>query len=172
MPNLKTLQLSLLLLLLLVHIKITAQNEKETYPKITGFVGIVHPLITLSNSETSFNFKDYYTVGMPIGINLWKNERIGFSFEIVPTLKSDSNISKVSNITIHPGILVRLKKGYTFTGRMAFETNGRYGFTPVFTKTIKKFKDYSYYISTPMPVRFGNDHEPSLTVGVQFGIAF
>ena len=99
-----------------------AQTSPETYPKINGYVGIIHPLVTFSNSNTTINFKDYYTVGMPIGINLWKNEKIGFSFEIVPTIKSDNQISKVSNILIHPGLLVRLKKGYTFAGRLAFET--------------------------------------------------
>lgn len=149
-----------------------AQNEKVTYPKITGFVGIIHPLVTFTSSDITTNFKDYYTVGMPIGINIWKSEKIGFSFEIVPTIKSDSEISKVNNILIHPGVLVRLKKGYTFTGRVAFETSGRYGFTPVLTKIIKKYSDHNYYISVPMPIRFGNNHDSSLTIGVQVGIGF
>jgi hypothetical protein len=157
---------------LLVSLTVQAQNEKETYPKITGFVGIIHPLVTLTSSDITTNFKDYYTVGMPIGINIWKNDKIGFSFEIVPTIKSDSEISKVNNILIHPGVLVRLKKGYTFTGRIAFETSGRYGFTPVLTKIIKKYSDHNYYISVPMPVRFGNNHDSSLTIGLQVGIGF
>jgi hypothetical protein len=157
---------------LLVSLTVQAQNEKETYPKITGFVGIIHPLVTLTSSDITTNFKDYYTVGMPIGINIWKNDKIGFSFEIVPTIKSNSEISKVNNILIHPGVLVRLKKGYTFTGRIAFETSGRYGFTPVLTKIIKKYSDHNYYISVPMPVRFGNNHDSSLTIGLQVGIGF
>lgn len=157
---------------LFVSLTVQAQNEKETYPKITGFVGIIHPLVTLTSSDITTNFKDYYTVGMPIGINIWKNDKIGFSFEIVPTIKSDSDISKVNNILIHPGVLVRLKKGYTFTGRIAFETSGRYGFTPVLTKIIKKYSDHNYYISVPMPVRFGNNHDSSLTIGLQVGIGF
>lgn len=149
-----------------------AQNEKVTYPKITGFVAILHPLVTVSANETITNFKDYYAVGMPIGINIWKSEKIGFSFEIVPTIKSDNQVSKVSNILIHPGVLVRLKKGFTFAGRIAFETSGRYGFTPVIAKVIKKYKDYNYYISMPFPVRFGNNHETTATVGFQVGIGF
>ena len=149
-----------------------AQTSPETYPKINGYVGIIHPLVTFSNSNTTINFKDYYTVGMPIGINLWKNEKIGFSFEIVPTIKSDSQISKVNNIQIHPGLLVRLKKGYTFAGRLAFETSGRYGFTPVIAKVIKKYKDHNYYLSMPVPIRFGNNQETTATVVFQFGIGF
>jgi hypothetical protein len=101
-------------LLYFASLNTQAQTNTETYPKINGYVGIIHPLITFSNSATTFNFKEYYTVGMAIGLNLWKNEKIGFSFEIVPTIKSDSEISKVNNILIHPGVLVRLKKGYTF----------------------------------------------------------
>ncbi len=149
-----------------------AQTSSENYPKINGFIGIIHPLVTFSNSETTFNFKDYYSVGMPIGINLWKSEKIGFSFEIVPTIKTDSQVSKVSNILIHPGVLVRLKKGYTFAGRMAFETSGRYGFTPILAKVIKKYKDHNYYVSMPVPVRFGNNLETSVTIVFQVGIGF
>ena len=157
---------------MLLSLNATAQNEKETFPKITGFVAILHPLVTISANETITNFKDYYAVGMPIGINIWKSEKIGFSFEIVPTIKSDSQISKVSNILIHPGVLVRLKKGFTFAGRIAFETSGRYGFTPVIAKVIKKYKDHNYYVSMPFPVRFGNNHETTATVGFQVGMGF
>jgi hypothetical protein len=157
---------------IVVSITAQAQNEKETYPKITGFVGILHPLVTFSSNETLTNFKDYYAVGMPIGINIWKSEKIGFSFEIVPTIKSDNQVSKVSNILIHPGLLVRLKKGFTFAGRVAFETSGRFGFTPILAKVIKKYKDHNYYVSMPVPVRFGNNNEPTVTVGFQVGIGF
>jgi hypothetical protein len=109
---------------------------------------------------------------MPIGINVWKSKRIGFSFELVPTIKSDSEISKTNNILIHPGILVKLNHGYTFAGRAAFETSGRYGFTPVISKVIKKYDDYAYYVSVPLPVRFGNDKPTSISLGFQLGISF
>lgn len=148
------------------------QHQAEVYPKIRGYVGILHPLITFTANETTVNFEDYYTVGMPIGINIWKNKTIGFSFEIVPTIKSDDEISKVSNILIHPGVLVRLKHEFTFAGRAAFETSGRYGFTPIISKAIGIHKDHNYFVSVPLPVRFGNDKPTSLTVGLQFGISF
>lgn len=126
--------------------KLYAQKEAEVYPKIKGSVGIVHPLVTFTSEETTTNFKDYYIVGMPIAINIWKNKKIGFSFEIVPTIKSDKEISKVNNVLIHPGILIRLKHEFTFAGRVAFETSGRYGFTPVLSKAIGIHKDYNYYV--------------------------
>jgi hypothetical protein len=159
-------------LIALLSFKSHAQNQTEVYPKIKGLIGIVHPLVTFSSEETTTNFKNHYVVGMPIAINIWKNKRIGFSFEIVPTIKSDPEISKVSNLLIHPGILVKLKNEFTFAGRLAFETSGRYGLTPVISKAIGIHKDYNYYVSMPLPVRIGNNKPVTITLGFQIGIAF
>lgn len=146
--------------------------SQTTYPKIVGYFGIMHPIVTINEDETTVNFRDYYAVGFPTGINIWKNEKIGFSFEVVPNIKEDQGTSKVTNLLFHPGVLVALGKGYTFAGRAAFESSGRYGFTPVFNKTIIKNTSCSYYVAVPLPVRFGNDHPASFTVGFQFGITF
>lgn len=166
--------LSIIFFILAGHLfsKLYAQNQAEVYPKIKGYVGILHPLVTFTAEETTLNFEDYYSVGMPIGINIWKTKTIGFSFEIVPTIKSDKEISKVNNVLIHPGLLIRLKHEFTFAGRLAFETGGRYGFTPVLSKAIGIHKDYNYFVAVPVPVRFGNNKSASVTVGFQFGIAF
>ena len=152
--------------------KMYAKNKTEVYPKIKVTVGILHPLVTFTSEQTTTNFKDHYTVGMPFALNVWKNNKIGFSLEIVPIIKSDDEISKVSNILIHPGVLVRLKHEFTFAGRAAFETSGRYGFTPIISKAIGIHKDHNYFVSMPLPVRFGNDKPTSLTIGLQFGISF
>lgn len=152
-------------------LSITAFSQ-TTYPKITGYFGIMHPLVSINKDETTVNFRDYYAVGFPTGINIWKSEKIGFSFEIVPSIKDDQGTSKVNSLLFHPGVLVALGNGYNFAGRVAFETNGRYGVTPVFNKTIKKYSNSSYYVAVPLPVRFGNDHPATFTVGFQFGIAF
>lgn len=146
--------------------------SQTTYPKITGYFGIMHPIVTVSKDETNVNFRDYYAVGFPTGINIWKSEKIGFSFEIVPNIKDDEGTDKVNSLLFHPGVLVALGKGYTFAGRAAFESNGRYGFTPVLNKTVIKNKTCSYYVAVPLPVRFGNDHPATFTAGFQFGIAF
>nr|WP_294781300.1 hypothetical protein [uncultured Flavobacterium sp.] len=146
--------------------------SQTVYPKITGYFGIMHPIVSINKDETTLNFRDYYAVGFPTGINIWKNEKIGFSFEMVPNIKDDNGTSKVTNLLFHPGVLVALGKGYTFAGRAAFESGGRYGFTPVINKTIIKNASCSYYAAIPLPVRFGNDHPATFTVGFQFGIAF
>lgn len=146
--------------------------SQTVYPKITGYFGILHPIVSISKEETTVNFRDYYAVGFPTGINIWKNEKIGFSFEVVPNIKDDQGTSKVTNLLFHPGVLVALGKGYTFAGRAAFESNGRYGITAVFNKTIMKNNNCSYFVAIPFPVRFGNDHPTTFTASFQFGIAF
>ncbi|EJL63756.1 hypothetical protein [Flavobacterium sp. CF136] len=146
--------------------------SQETYPKITGYFGVYHPIITTSSEQTNLNFRDYYAVGFPTGINIWKSSKIGFSFEIVPNIKVQGASDKVTNIVFHPGVLVALGNGYTFAGRMAFENSGRYGVTPVINKTVIKNANSSYFVAVPLPVRFGNDHPATVTIGVQLGIAF
>ena len=146
--------------------------SQTVYPKITGYFGILHPIATLSSEQTNVNFRDYYAVGFPTGINIWKSSKIGFSFEVVPNIRVQGNSDKVTNLLFHPGVLVALGKGYTFAGRAAFESSGRYGFTPVLNKTVIKGDNCSYFVAVPLPVRFGNDHPATFTVGFQFGIAF
>jgi hypothetical protein len=146
--------------------------SQTTYPKITGYFGIMHPIVTFSSEQTNVNFRDYYAIGFPTGINIWKSSKIGFSFEVVPNIKVQGASDKVTNLLFHPGVLVALGKGYTFAGRAAFESSGRYGFTPVLNKTVIKSDNCSYFVAVPLPVRFGNDHPATFTVGFQFGIAF
>ncbi|WP_379850790.1 hypothetical protein [Larkinella bovis] len=151
---------------------VSAQDSPPVYPRIAGYVGILHPLVTFSSDGTVTNFKDYYIGGLPTGINIWKSPKIGFSVEIVPLVRAENGTSKVSNLLFHPGVLVNLGHGFTFAGRAAFETAGRYGFTPVLNKIVKKNKNSGYFVAVPIPVRFGNDHPASVTLGFQFGLAF
>ena len=152
--------------------KLSAQTNSTVYPRIAGHAGIVHPIISFNSTASHANFKGSYTVGMPIGINIWKSSKIGFSMEIVPFIRAENGSSRVSNTLIHPGILFALGKGYTFAGRAAFETSGRYGFTPVLNKVLVKKKHHSFFAAIPLPVRFGNSLRASSTIAFQFGIGF
>jgi hypothetical protein len=142
------------------------------YPRIAGYVGILHPIVTFSEEGTVTNFKDYYVVGLPTGINIWKSAKMGFSAEFVPLIRAENGTSKMANFLFHPGVLVTLAPGLTFAGRAAFETSGRYGFTPVLNKIVKKNKHSGYFVAVPVPFRFGNGHPFSVTAGFQFGITF
>ena len=144
----------------------------QTYPKIAGYVGIIHPIVTFSSEETHTNFDESYTVGMPTGINIWKTSKVGFSFELVPFVRAENGVSKMNNVLFHPGILAALGNGFTFVGRAAFETSGRYGFTPIINKVIRKNKHSNYFVALPFPLRFGNDKPATFTAAFQFGLGF
>jgi hypothetical protein len=68
--------------------------------------------------------------------------------------------------------MFRFEHGFTFISRLAFETNGRFGFTPVFNQVISRKKDYFYFLALSTPARFGNDISASLGISLQFGIGF
>lgn len=135
-------------------------------------MGVVHPLVTLSKDGATYNFDKSYVVGFPTAINLLKSDKLGFSFEVVPFIKAQGHDSKMDRILFHPGIIFRGKNGFSFTARTAFETNGRYGFTPVFTKIIKKGKESSPYLSLVLPTRFGDATPASVSIGLHAGVLF
>lgn len=155
---------------------ICAQVDKPaaTYPQIKGFVSILHPIVTFDKNTNAFNFtkKLGYTVSVPMAILVFKSDKIGYSFEVAPVIKAVNNVSKVTNLVFDPGAIFRLKHGCNVITRAAFETSGRYGFTPVFAKTIIKRPNVSYFIDTAAPVRFGNGSPPSVALIFQFGAIF
>ena len=159
-------------LLVLYNIGFSQTENVATYPKVKGYFSVVHPIVTFERNHTIYNFSDTYTVGFPTGINVLKNEGFGYSFEVVPFIKSEGGKDKVANVLFHPGLLFRYKHGFTFISRLAFETNGRYGFTAVLNKVLVKSENVSYFIATPLPVRFGNGKPVSFSPGFQFGVAF
>jgi hypothetical protein len=105
-------------------------------------------------------------------VNFWKSSKTAFSIEIIPFIKAENGISKANNILFHPGLVFDVGNGFRISTRVAFETAGRYGFTPVFTKTIYKAKSNSYYIALGLPARFGNDKPGSIGTALQIGTAF
>ncbi|HEV7622241.1 MAG TPA: hypothetical protein VGO09_10920 [Flavisolibacter sp.] len=147
------------------------QTTSVVYPRIVGYIGILHPLVSFSKGTTTSNFNGSYTVGMPTGVNIWKTPKLGFSLEVVPFIRASGGQSKMNNLLIHPGLLFGLGNGFTMAGRFAFETSGRYGVTPVLNKTFKG-KSINYFLAVPVPARFGNDQPVSLGIGFQFGISF
>lgn len=172
----KTLNRTIILISLLVSVftiqGVAQQPSSDVYPKITGYVGIMHPIVTVSKDVPHYNFDGAYVVGIPTGLNLWKSPKIGFSMEFVPIIKAIAGTSKMDNFLFHPGALFRIGKGLTLATRAAFETSGRYGVTPVLNKVVLRGKGCSYFIAVPIPVRFGNSQPTSVTAGFQLGISF
>ena len=137
--------------------------------KIQGYFAIFHPI---DGYNTPANFKDRYVVGFPIGINVFKKEKVGYSFELFPFIQSDSTGSKVNKIVFHPGVVFPLTHGFGFAARVAFETTGRYGFTQVFSKSIIKTKSGAFGAAAVIAERFGNEMGTSVSFGIGFGLSF
>ncbi len=164
-------KLILILPFILIGFIANSQNTSE-YPKVAAYFSVSHPIVTLSSNLPAYNFDHSYTVGFPIGINIIKSAKLAYSIEIVPTLNSSKGVTKTSNLSIQPGLIFRYPNGFNFLTRMAFETGGRYGTNLVFNKVLYKTKMNSYWVSVPIPTRFGNNAPASVGIGLQFGVTF
>lgn len=160
-----------LVLITLQPATVVAQ-QAPAYPKVTGFVAIVHSIGSFSKGSFHGNFSDVHTVGFPFGVNILKSESFGVSFEFVPFIRTENHVAKVNSVLFHPGAMFRFKHGFNLIGRLAFETNGRFGITPVVNQVIKKGKDASVFMSMPFPVRFGNGLPTSVGAALQVGVTF
>jgi len=166
------------LFLLLLSLPLFSQTDSSgvtathKYPEIKAYVDIVHPIYTWSKDGNHANFDDSYVVGNPWGINIWKNKKFGFTFEFTPTIKFTNSGSKMTNFLFHPGVLYRIGHEFTLIGRVAYETSGRYGFTPILNKVVYRSKANTIFIAALLPIRFGNALAPSYTAAFQFGLGF
>ncbi|MDW3194547.1 MAG: hypothetical protein R8G66_19370 [Cytophagales bacterium] len=142
---------------------------------IGGHVGIVHPLFTLSEGETS-TIADQYTVGFPIGLTIKRKSNPSVDFEFVPFMTNGS----IDNLLIHPGVLFGLGAGFTFGTRLAYETGPEtYGFTPLLNKGFTIGNNKSIFMELVLPVRFGSrsvldssDNFSAYTIAFHVGIGF
>lgn len=135
------------------------------------------PLVTINKNTTVTEFEYATTVGFPVGINILYSKTFGFSYEITPVVvwqQSDDKpgTSKLANLVFNPGPIFRFDHGFNIIARLAFETQGRYGFTPVFNKVYLKTRDVNYWFSVSLPARFGNSQPASIGVNLQIGFTF
>jgi len=149
-----------------------SQQSTQTYPRIIGYFSVYHPIETLSNGNFTGNFGKVYTVTFPFGIHILKSEHFGVSFELSPCIRTENNISKVSSVAFNPGVFFRFKHSYTLVSRLAFESSGRFGFTPALLKVLKRGKDCNLFTALALPARFGNNQVSSLSSGIQLGLTF
>jgi hypothetical protein len=145
------------------------------YPKTVGYLSFVLPIVTVNKEKVAndfSSFKNGFAIGFPAGINILYSDKFGFSFEITPTIQTGNGSSKTTKLVFSPGPMFRFKHGFTFISRMAFETSGRYGVTPVFNKIVARTKAINYFIAASLPARFGNSELPSIGGNFQFGLIF
>ncbi len=150
-------------------------SVKPGYPRAVGYLSFILPLVTVSDGA-SFNFNSTSTtIGFPIGVNVLYGDHFGFSYEFTPNIKitnGPTGTSKMNDILFDPGTMFRFKHGFTLITRLAFDTNGRYGFTPVFNQVYLRTKDVNYFVAMSLPARFGNSQSSSIGLNLQFGFTF
>jgi len=146
---------------------------KPQYPRAVGYLSFILPIETLQGGNFTPNF-DHHTssIGFPVGVNVLYSDRFGFSYELTPTIKASGGSSKVSNLLIDPGTMFRFDHGFTIITRLAFETEGRYGFTPVFNQIYARTKAVNYFVALSLPNRFGDAQAYSIGLNLQIGFIF
>jgi hypothetical protein len=150
----------------------TKAVAKTTYPKVVGYLSFILPIVTVSNTTTTNFSHATGSIGFPVGINVLYSARFGFSYEFTPTIKVSGGTSKTSNLLFDPGTMFRFDHGFTLITRLAFETQGRYGFTPVFNQVYARTKDVNYFVALSLPTRFGDSEASSVGLNLQIGFTF
>jgi hypothetical protein len=145
---------------------------KPAYPVIVGYTVFFLPVVSTNSKTTTWNFSNTFTIGLATGINILYSDHFGFSFDLTPVITTTNGQSRVSNLIFDPGPIFRLKKGYSITTRMAFETAGRFGESTVFAKVFTPQKKTSLVAALGIPLRFGNNLPASIGASLFFGIAF
>ena len=152
---------------------VTKTQAVTTYPKVVGYVSFIIPFVTFTNSTTTPNFSEHTTnIGFPIGVNVLYSAKFGFSYEFTPNIQFAGGTSKMNSLLFDPGTMFRFEHGFTIISRLAFQTNGRYGFTPVFNQIYARTKDVNYFVAVSFPARFGNNETASLGINLQIGFIF
>ncbi|MES2375751.1 MAG: hypothetical protein V4553_04200 [Bacteroidota bacterium] len=160
------------LILSTVFIRTAIAQQSSGYPKMVGYFSTLLPVASLSSGKLTSNYTGVYTQNFPFGLNLFKSDLFGVSFEIAPTTRVENHIAKISSISFNPGAVFRLKNDFAIIQRVAFETSGRFGVTTIFNKIVLKGKDASLFLAVPFATRTGNNLPTALTTGLQVGLFF
>lgn len=151
----------------------SGQKLQPSYPKVVGYLSFLVPAVVFTSQNATTNFSNHTAIiGFPIGINVLYGPRFGFSYEITPFVVANSKTSKTTNLLFDPGPMFRFNHGFSLITRLAFETSGRYGFTPGFNEVYLRTKDVNYFVTLGLPARFGNSLPASVGLSLQFGFAF
>lgn len=152
-------------------------NRQLAQTTVGGHVGFVLPLVTRVNSETT-TLGGGFSIGFPVGITVKGSGRMAFDLELVPSVK---NTPRSVTLTVHPGLIWALGRGFALAGRAAFDVNSaQIGFTPLVNKSWPIQREGSffkaYFAEAVLPVRFnrpiGGPATNPVTFGMHFGVGF
>ncbi|GGB20696.1 hypothetical protein [Puia dinghuensis] len=177
----KSIFLLAILVSLLVANRVSAQSaaaaDSVRYHVVKTYLSFIIPWVTINKNTTTTEFQSGTTIGFPVGVNVYFSKHLGFSYEITPSVTwkhptGKEATSQTSNLLIDPGVIFRFSHGFNIIPRLAFETQGRFGFTPVFNKVYARTRDVDYWFSVSLPARFGNNLPASVGANLQIGFTF
>jgi hypothetical protein len=113
-----------------------------------------------------------------MGITVHGQGRTSFDMEFVPAVQGTP---RAVSLTVHPGLVWELGKGWSAGIRAAFDVNSpSYGFTPLVNKgwPIRSGEGFFkvYFVEADLPVRFdrptGGPATTPVTIAMHFGVGF
>lgn len=152
----------------MVVIVLTIPRWGAAQNRVGGHFGAVFPLVSHAGGETT-TIGDDFTVGFPMGITVKLDDRWAFDLELVPVIQNDPLFV---SLTVHPGIIRGLSKGYAAGVRLAFDANAAsWGFTPLVNKSFPiEGHASSWFVEGVMPVRFQEDPDGGVQTSIGFAV--
>ncbi|MCC5920079.1 MAG: hypothetical protein LAT68_08115 [Cyclobacteriaceae bacterium] len=150
-----------------------ASESLERQVRIGAYISGVTHLFEGSQGEDDLlaDFFPLRSFGVPVGINFWINHDLAFSIEFVPEVNVEDGL-EMEKLLFHPGFIWILSNRTSFAARLAFDTSGSVGFTPVLGYNIIQLEQSSVSLGIPFPIRFGNDMPLMIAIGLQLGWGF
>jgi hypothetical protein len=173
MTRCSTLMVWLSLSLAVIGLAIAAP-EAQAQNRLGGHIGAVVPLVTRVGGET-ITVGDDFTIGVPTGLTLRKNDRVAFDFEFVPSIQNEP--LSVS-LTVHPGVIFSMPRSFAAGLRMAFDVGAAsWGFTPLVARSFPvQNGSWSVFLELDVPIRFQEDafgaNRTAVTLAAHAGIGF
>jgi hypothetical protein len=86
----------------------------------------VRPLITRAAGQNT-TLGDNFSMGFPVGITIKGRSRMVFDMELVSSVQ---NSPRAVTLTVHPGVIWGIRRGFGVGTRAAFDVNSsQFGFT-------------------------------------------
>jgi hypothetical protein len=153
---------------------LAAPAPARAQDRLGGHFGAVFPLVTHVGGETT-TIGDDFTIGFPMGVTIKTSDKWAFDLELVPGIQDDP---LNSSLTVHPGVIRGLSRGWALGLRMAFDVGQpSWGFTPLVNRAFAvPNHSYKVFIEGVVPIRFqqtsAGENRTSIGFAVHTGIGF
>lgn len=144
---------------------------------VGGHIGGLVPWITWAGGQNTTVF-DSWKFGVPFGVTVKGEGPVFVDFEFIPTV---SEVPHETTLTVDPGVLFRVGRGFTLGLRATFDVNSpRVGFVPLVNKswTLRDGTGFfkTFFVEIDVPVNFsrptGGPATNPTTLATQFGFGF